>query len=113
MIPNQVVDLTKRIARMYPFVERDELYMDIWAHVAKKADYDLTVQRFYDYIADPAHTRKAPMPADILAKPQPKDGFQQEREQMAQWERDAQANPPDWNKARELFARIGVMNDVE
>lgn len=111
MTPNQVIELTKRIARMYSFVERDEMYMDIWIHVAKDADYELTLQRFYEYVANPAQSRKAPMPADILVKPQLKDGFQQEREQMARWEREAQANPPDWKKARELFARIGVMDD--
>lgn len=111
MTPDQVIDLTKRIARMYPFVERDELYMDIWAHVAKDADYSLTLQRFYEHVADPSHARKAPMPADILVNPQTKDGFQQEREQMARWEREAKANPPDWKKAREVFAQIGVMDD--
>jgi hypothetical protein len=96
---------------MYSFVERDEMYMDIWIHVAKDADYELTLQRFYDYIADPAHARKPPMPADILIKPKPKDGFQQEQEKMQQWESEARENPPDWSKAKELFARLGVISD--
>jgi hypothetical protein len=96
---------------MYPFVERDEMYMDIWIHVAKDSDNELTLQRFYEYIADPAHARKPPMPADILVKPQPKDGFELESEQMQRWEAEAKRNPPNWNKARELFSRIGANTD--
>lgn len=111
MTPDQVLDLTKRIARMYAFVERDEIYMDIWVHVAKDADYDLTIQKFYAYLSDPTHARRPPMPADIIAKPQPKDGFEIEREQMQQWESEAKAHPPDWNQALDLMARIGVSDD--
>ncbi|BBN99186.1 hypothetical protein [Sporolactobacillus terrae] len=111
MTPIQATELTERIARMYPFLENDETYMDIWINVARDADYELTLQRFYEYIADPAHARKPPMPADILTKPKPKDGFQQEQEKMQQWEADAKAHPPDWNQVRELFAQIGVSDD--
>lgn len=111
MTTDQVIELTKRIARMYSFVERDEMYMDIWIHVAKDADYELTFERFYEYITNPTHARKPPMPADILVKLKPKDGFQLQEEQMQKWEAEAKANPPDWKKARGLFERLGVIGD--
>lgn len=111
MTPVQATELTDQIARMYPFLQNDAIYMDIWVQVTKDADYELTRQRFYEYITDPAHSRRAPMPADIIVKPKQKDGFKLEQEKMQQWEAEAKAHPPDWNKARELFAKIGVNAD--
>lgn len=111
MTPAEVIELTKRISRMYNFVTNDQTYMDIWKHVARDADYDLTVQRFYEYLNNPMNTRRPPMPADIVVKPKRKDDFEIEREQMREWEAAAQANPPDWSRAKALFKRLGVEDD--
>ncbi|MDD9149236.1 hypothetical protein OYT88_11795 [Sporolactobacillus sp. CQH2019] len=106
------MNLVENIVRVYAYIKLDEPYVNIWRQTTKKADYDQTMQRFYDYISDPKNKHAAPIPADIVINGQPKDGFDLEREKMQRWEEEAREDPPDWDRARELFKRLEVDGDA-
>jgi hypothetical protein len=105
MTPAEIAKLTTQIARMYTYVVNDATYMGVWKNAAKDAEFKPTLQRFYDYVNNPANTRRPPLPGDILVRPE-KDGFDQEKENIKGWEEQARANPPDWERFNEFLKRV-------